>query len=593
MRSTCKTWVGALTLLAVVTTASYLYSVEPKAKKAAAPKSKAPAEAKSESYDPTAEALKVIATLKVKSSDWPQWGGSYFRNNTPDAQNIPTEWNLKTGQNIKWTAALGSQSYGNPVVANGQVYVGTNNGAGYIKRYPDKVDLGCLIAFTEADGKFLWQHSSEKLPAGRVNDWPEMGVCAAPFVDGERLWYVNNRGEVCCLDTQGFHDDENDGPYKDEPYDTKEEADVIWKLDMMKQLGISQHNMCNCSLTAIDGVLFVNTSNGVDESHVVIPQPSAPSFAALDQATGKVLWTDNTPGKNVLHGQWSSPAYGVFDGQAQVIFGGGDGWLYSFDPKGDGKGKAKMLWSFDCNPKDSKYVLGGRATRNHLIATPVVYEGLVYVGVGEDPEHGEGVGHLWCVDPTKRGDVSTEQVFNTSDPMKIVPHKRLQAADKAANDFTRENPNSAAVWHYSTVDLNNNKKIEFEETMHRTCGTVAIKDGLLFVADFSGLFHCVDAKTGEQQWTHDMLAAAWGSPLIVGGHVYIGDEDGDVTVLKVDRKLEVVSEINMGNAVLSTPIVANNVLYITNKDRLFAIEEGAKLDPASISKSKPSESEEE
>ena len=80
---------------------------------------------------------------------------------------------------------------------------------------------------------------------------------------------------------------------------------------------------------------------------------------------------------------------------------------------------------------------------------------------------------------------------------------------------------------------NNNGKIEFEETMHRTCGTAAIKDGLLFVADFSGLFHCLDAKTGMPHWTHDMLAAAWGSPLIVDGKVYVGDEDGDITVFKL------------------------------------------------------------
>ena len=68
--------------------------------------------------------------------------------------------------------------------------------------------------------------------------------------------------------------------------------------------------------------------------------------------------------------------------------------------------------------------------------------------------------------------------------------------------------------------------------MHRTCGTVAIKDGLLFVADFSGLFHCLDAKTGMPYWTHDMLAAAWGSPLIVDGKVYVGDEDGDICGLR-------------------------------------------------------------
>ena len=51
---------------------------------------------------------------------------------------------------------------------------------------------------------------------------------------------------------------------------------------------------------------------------------------------------------------------------------------------------------------------------------------MVYVGVGEDPEHGEGVGHLWCIDPTKRGDVSPELAVNAADPKKPIPHKRCK-----------------------------------------------------------------------------------------------------------------------------------------------------------------------
>ena len=135
----------------------------------------------------------------VGAGDWGQWGGSTVRNNTPEGKNIATEWAVgsfdKTGKwvkddskNVKWVAHLGSQSYGNPVVANGQVYVGTNNGNGYLKRYPATIDLGVLACFSEKDGKFLWQHSNEKLPTGRVHDWPLQGVCAAPLVEGERVW---------------------------------------------------------------------------------------------------------------------------------------------------------------------------------------------------------------------------------------------------------------------------------------------------------------------------------------------------------------------------------------------------------------------
>lgn len=549
-------------------------------------------------YDPTAEIAKDLAKLKVGPKDWPQWGGWSGKNNTPDGKNIPIEWDIDDGTNIKWSAKLGSQTYGNPAIANGKVYVGTNNGAGHLKRYPSNVDLGCLLCFDEKTGKFLWQHSSPKLSTGRVHDWPLQGVCCSPVIDGDRLWFVTSRGEVRCLDTEGFHDDENDGSYTAEPNENKDEADVIWVFDMMSKLKVSQHNMCSCSVALAGDILLVNTSNGLDESHINLPSPDAPSFIALDRNTGELLWSDKSPGANILHGQWSSPTVGEFNGQVQAIFAGGDGWVYSFAPKGDGNGNPKLLWKLDGNPKDSKWILGGRGTRNNIIATPVIYDGLVYVSVGQDPEHGEGPGHVWCIDPNKRGDVSSTLAKDKDG--NVIPARRLQVVDTDEGDKIEQNPNSAVVWHYTKVDTDGNGKFSFEETMHRTIGTAAIKNDLLFISDFSGLFHCLDAKKIDEKttnedgthppvvyWKYDMFAAAWGSPLIVDGKVYIGDEDGDIAIFKLSSDPEVampdeepIVEINVGNAVYSSPIVANDVLYIANKSTLYAIssEEEASTD---------------
>ena len=528
----------------------------------------------------------AVAPALAEDGDWNQWGGSASRNNAPESGPLPIDWDPgqfdaetgawkpETSRNIAWVAQLGSQSYGNPVVAGGKAYVGTNNGKGWIGRYPSSVDLGCLLAFNTNDGSFLWQDSSEKLPTGRVHDWPLQGICCSPYVEGDRLWYVTSRGEVKCLDTEGFRDGENDGPFTGEKMQGSDESDTVWVLDMMKELGVSQHNMCSCSVTAVGDLLFVNTSNGVDEGHLNLPNAAAPSFLCVDKRDGKVLWADGSPGANVLHGQWSSPSYAVIDDVPQVIFGGGDGWVYGFDARGD-NGKAKLLWQFDANPKESKYVLGGRADRNHIIGTPVIHDGLVYVAVGEDPEHGEGVGHLWCIDPTKRGDVSPELAVNVADPTKSLPHRRNQAVIKEQGEVARPNPNSAAVWHYPGFDANGNGKLDFDETMHRTCGTVAIKDGLLVIPDFSGLVHCVDVKTGKPHWTHDMLAASWGSPMMGDGKIYVGDEDGDISIFELSPEKNLIAEVNMGNSVYSTPIVAGGTLYIANKSHLFAIREGA------------------
>ena len=152
--------------------------------------------------------------------DWPMWGGTPDRNMVSTMKGIPTSWDVKTKKNVKWMAQLGSQSYGNPVVAGGQVYAGTNNEL--VRNPKEGGDRGVLMCFRESDGKFLWQHTNEKLAAGRANDWPYQGVCSSPLVEGDRLYYVTNRCELVCLDTHG---DGNGG------------AKVIWKFDMMEEVG--------------------------------------------------------------------------------------------------------------------------------------------------------------------------------------------------------------------------------------------------------------------------------------------------------------------------------------------------------------------
>ena len=60
------------------------------------------------------------------SGDWPMWGGTPDRNMVSNMKGLPTQWDIKTKKNVKWVAELGSQAYGNPVVAGGMVFVGTN-----------------------------------------------------------------------------------------------------------------------------------------------------------------------------------------------------------------------------------------------------------------------------------------------------------------------------------------------------------------------------------------------------------------------------------------------------------------------------------
>jgi outer membrane protein assembly factor BamB len=431
------------------------------------------------------------------TGDWPMWGGTPDRNMVSDMKNPPVSWDVAAKKNVKWVQALGSQTYGNPVVAGGMVFVGTNNEA---PRNPaEKGDRGVLMAFREKDGEFLWQHTNEKLAAGRVNDWPFQGVCSSPLVEGDRLYYVSNRCQVVALNPTKY---------------ANQKPEVVWTFDMMEEVGSHPHNMANSSPVSFGDLIYVSTSNGQDESHVNIPSPRAPAIIALNKKTGKLAWEDNPVGEKILHGQWSSPAVGKVAGVDQVAIGQGDGWVRGYEAL-----TGKKLWEFDLNPKDSVWP----KTRNEVISTPIFHDNIVYIANGQDPEHGEGVGHLYAIDATKRGDITK----------------------------------TGMIWHYDKI--------------RRSISTGALKDGLLYYPDFSGFLHCLDAKTGKPYWVHDMLAAVWGSPVVIGDKVYLGDEDGDIVVLQHGKEKKLIAEMNMGSSVYSTPVPAHGLLFIANRNQLFAI----------------------
>jgi outer membrane protein assembly factor BamB len=472
------------------------------------------------------------------------FGVSPARNlvNTVD-KNIATEWSVQEGKqkNIQWVAKLGSKAYGGPVVAGGKVYVAIDNRNPRDPKITD--DKGILLCLRENDGQFLWQAVHDELPDEIVKEARVEGMASTPAIDGNRLYYVSNRAEVVCADTEGFLDGKNDGA-QDEQYKGPADADFIWRLDMVKDLNVFPHKLPNCSPVVVGDMLFVTTGNGCggEGADARPPHPEAPSFIALDKKTGKVLWQDNSPGDNIILGQWSNPAYAVVNGKPQVVFGGGDGWLRSFEPA-----TGKLIWKFDCNPKQVPKT--GSKGRNYIVATPVIYDNKVYVGVGQEPSQGSGLGHFWCIDMTKTGDVSP--VDDNFDPKSPA------------------NKNSALVWHYGGLTQG---QADRDFVFGRTMSTAAIHDGLVYIAELAGYLHCLDARSGQKYWDHDLKAEIWGSPYWVDGKIYIGTGDGDIHIFAHGKEKKVISKIEMEDPIYSTPTAAHGVLYVMTMKNLYAIE---------------------
>ncbi len=517
-----------------------------------------------------------------------QWGTSPARNNVSTATELPEKWSpgqfeRRTGKwvggpkakNIKWVAPLGSTTYATPIVTGNRVFCGTNNTSALDPAYPGNVDLGVLVVLDGENGKFLGQFVREKLD-GAI-DWPEQGICSNPAVQGDRLWIVTNRSEIVCLDIR------------------PETPEIVWSFDMIGRLGTRPHNMTSCSPLLLGDLVFSGTSNGVGPDDKTVLFPEAPSFIALDKNDGALVWSDATPGENVLDGQWGSPSALVFAGRdgterTQVLFPGGDGWLYAFEVRGR---EITPSWKFDCNPKTSVWKGHGSGDRNTLLASPVVADGRVYIATGQDPESGEGPAVLWCIEPARAlleyENVATAESNPAAEPQgrlsdrfvdlseslvvdaagKIVPPKRTRAVDESVGKKVEPNPQSAARWSYRGK---NPKSKEFEDTLHRTIGSVVVSGGLLLVGDFCGVVHCLDAATGECFWTYDMMSTVWGSPLAADGRFFLCDSDGDVAIFRQSKELELLEEINMGAGVYGSPVPHGKTLYISTSNHVFAVE---------------------
>jgi outer membrane protein assembly factor BamB len=510
-------------------------------------------------------------------ADWPQWGGSEKRNMASSEQGLPARFDpgkkqrtrlgfdLNTAKNVKWCVRLGTENYSSPTIANGRVFIGTNDETLDDPRYRPTRG-GLFLALEEKTGDLLWQLVVPRLEIDRSKvseDFDDMnlGICSTATVDGDRVYLVSNRCEVLCLDVHGLQNG-NDGPFQDEatfsvaegsaPVElTSRDADILWRFDMLRDLPVFPHDATNCSVLVHGDYIYVGTGNGVYDGKVVLP--TAPTLIALNKHTGQLAARDDSGiSANVLHGQWSSPSLTEVAGRPLFFYGGGDGKCYAFEPLAAGitlPAKLKEVWRFDGNPagyreregKPIDYwalVRGGTQdsnsdgqllSPNEIISSPVVYDNKIYFTIGQDPLHGRGRGALSCVDPAA-----------------------------GEGDITK----TGCVWQYKDIG--------------RSMSTVSVAGGLVYAAETFGKVHCLDAKTGELYWVHDTRDDIWSSTFVADGKVYLGTRRG-LVVLAAGKQKKHLADIKLGTQVFSVPSAANGVLYVASQQNLWAIEDQGEM----------------
>ena len=222
-----------------------------------------------------------------------------------------------------------------------------------------------------------------------------------------------------------------------------------------------------------------------------------------------------------------------------------DGWVRSFDSD-----TGKLIWKFDSNPKNPTGAFNTfdeDNTLNSVVATPVHANGRIYFATGRDPESNFGPGRLFCIDPTKKGDISPEFI------------------DDIQRKKNKPNPNSGVVWQFD------GKELKEAERMHLSMSSVAVHDGLVISVDGYGVVHCLDEKTGKQYWVHGLKDSQFSNPLVVDGKIYVASQSGNVHILEFSKTKTVLAKHEMDTAMIAPPVFANGVLYILSRKSLTAI----------------------
>jgi outer membrane protein assembly factor BamB len=508
--------------------------------------------------------LAVPFARESRAADWPQFGAVAGRNMVSRETGLPDRFDPETGENVVWSVPLGTETHATPVIENGRILIGTNNGEPRDPKHQG--DRGVLMCLREDNGALLWQLVVPKRVEDRFFDWPLSGISSTATIDGDRAYVVDNRGVVLCLDMRGM-DNGNDGPFLNEaiyyaPQATNElnrgapaalhpdgsldpsadppnrievgppDADIIWMFDLTSGAGIWSHDAAHSSVLIHGNHLYINTGTGVDNTHRVIRRPDAPSLVVLDKRTGKYLAREREGiGPNIFHATWSPPSLATIQGRTAVCFAAGNGIIYAFEPLPqdlpDSEGfplTLKKVWEFDFDPEGPKtnvhrFHLNKREGPSNFYGAPVIDRDRLYLAGGGDLWWGKNAAWLKCLD------ISSAQ--------------------------------PRVAWEAPLV--------------RHTFSTAAVHDGRVYVSDCNQNLHCVDAATGRSLWTHDLNGETWASPLVADGKVFIGTRRGWFHILQDSREKRVLHEINLVTPISATAVAANGRLYVATMSRLYAL----------------------
>ena len=405
---------------------------------------------------------------------WPSFRGA-DASGVADGQNLPDSWNVETGENIRWKAAIPGLAHGSPIVWGNRVFVSTavssradatfkpglyGEGTASEDRTPHK---WMVMALDSATGRTVWQQVAHEGEPREKRHIKSTYASATPVTDG--------RVVIAFFGSQGLYAYSFDGK-------------PLWKKDLghldVGAYDVPTYEWGTASSPALhDGKVFVQVDTSKEDY-----------LLALDAATGRELWRTE---RQELP-SWGTPTVVKAGGRTEIVTNSSN-FVYGYDIA-----TGKELWR-----------LGGSS--QITAPTPIFTPDAIIVASGRRP-----TAPIFAIKPGANGDITgTASVLwqklqrGPYMPTPIVYGNQLYVLGNAGL--------------FDSYDYRTGEELYRARILHKGSGFSAspvIADGRLFASSEDGdIFVVKTGRAFEVLGQHAMGEPLMATPAIAGGTLYV------------------------------------------------------------------------